>query len=337
MESSGPRRRKRRSSPAVPVLTAGLAAGLLATLAQICSKKPRPQPRLWHAKAAGRNGEPGTSAPSAAPARPAFERGADPTHGAAESPQAQGRALEHAAESLAPEAAPAVSATFEESAAQWLRLQGLDWPPAQSAAGAIGGMAESKSAESDAPSAGPADDSVSSWDARDSAAVPAEQSAERADEQWRDPQTGLARYRLLEDRIDVALKQARRQSHSLAVLMFDSPARRAGERQLLAAFAQRIRKAVRESDTLGIDQRGRFVALISLTNASQIVQPVQRVLAALLRPAGFDGGTGGNASIGISLYPADAQSAEELLAHAQAALEQAREAGANGYRIFAAA
>jgi diguanylate cyclase (GGDEF)-like protein len=57
----------------------------------------------------------------------------------------------------------------------------------------------------------------------------------------------------------------------------------------------------------------------------------QRIIDGLKEPFLIDGQLFINASIGISLFPSDALSAEQLLRNADSALFKAKSAGRNGY------
>lgn len=61
----------------------------------------------------------------------------------------------------------------------------------------------------------------------------------------------------------------------------------------------------------------------------------QRILDALKEPVGIDGDELFiNASVGISLFPSDALSADQLLRNADAALFKAKSSGRNGYALY---
>lgn len=61
----------------------------------------------------------------------------------------------------------------------------------------------------------------------------------------------------------------------------------------------------------------------------------QRILDALKEPVGIEGDELFiNASVGISLFPSDALSADQLLRNADAALFKAKSSGRNGYALY---
>ncbi|MGH9260992.1 MAG: diguanylate cyclase domain-containing protein, partial [Acidimicrobiales bacterium] len=97
-----------------------------------------------------------------------------------------------------------------------------------------------------------------------------------------------------------------------------------------------LKDCVRESDTVARLGGDEFVVLLSGQRSAEDASVVAgKILAALTEPVAaggrrFDIG----ASIGISIFPRDGTSAEQLLKHADAAMYRVKEAGKNRYQFY---
>lgn len=157
-----------------------------------------------------------------------------------------------------------------------------------------------------------------------------------------DALTGVGNRVLLQDRLEQALARSERHGTFVAVAMLDLDGFKAindthghatGDR-LLVALAQRLRRAVREADTvvrLGGDE---FVVLmVDLAQRADAVALVQRLLDAASRP--IDDPVGPlqvSASIGVTYYPQAAPvDGNALLHQADEAMYTAKRAGRNRY------
>jgi diguanylate cyclase (GGDEF)-like protein len=118
-------------------------------------------------------------------------------------------------------------------------------------------------------------------------------------------------------------------------LVNDAQGREAGDR-LLQAAALRLSQTVRGGDTVGRFGGDEFgVVLANLGKPGDASLVAQKLIDALARPVELDGHeTYITASIGISVYPADAAAPETLLANADAAMYRAKEQGRNHYEYF---
>jgi diguanylate cyclase (GGDEF)-like protein len=159
-----------------------------------------------------------------------------------------------------------------------------------------------------------------------------------------DALTGLPNRRLLEDRLARALGQARR-AHSYAAVMLidldgfkavnDGHGHRTGDR-VLAAVGQRLRRCVRETDTVARVGGDEFVVVLTDQRTPENAATVaEKIITAVAEPvtvgeAQFEIG----ASIGISVYPRDGQSPEDLLKHADTAMYRVKEAGKNRFLFY---
>ena len=149
---------------------------------------------------------------------------------------------------------------------------------------------------------------------------------------------------LLNDRIAQAISLAERSGNAIALMFLDldnfkvindSLGHGAGD-ALLQAVAQRLSQCVRSSDTVSRNGGDEFVVLLTEGRDMQDASlTAQKILLALAETYCIDQHqlhvTG---SIGISVYPTDADSAEALLKHADTAMYHAKEAGRNNYQFF---
>ena len=162
-----------------------------------------------------------------------------------------------------------------------------------------------------------------------------------------DALTGLPNRLLLGDRLQQAMMQAQRREQRLAVAYLDldgfkavndSHGHEAGD-QLLMALAARMKLALREGDTLARLGGDEFVAvLLDLADIEASEPILKRLLAAAAEPLQVgDLVLQVSASLGITFYPQTEEvAAEELLRQADQAMYQAKLAGKNRFRVFAA-
>ena len=160
---------------------------------------------------------------------------------------------------------------------------------------------------------------------------------------YHDPLTGLPNRVLVEQPVELALARARRSATSVALMFVDLDdfkevndrlGHAAGD-QLLTGVAARLRGVLRDSDVLARQGGDEFLILITdlSDDAVRSAEMVgAKVLGSLREPfvvGAAEVRTG--ASIGISLFPADAADTEALLRHADAAMYQAK--GQGGGRL----
>jgi diguanylate cyclase (GGDEF)-like protein/PAS domain S-box-containing protein len=161
---------------------------------------------------------------------------------------------------------------------------------------------------------------------------------------YHDTLTGLPNRRLLDDRLRQALHLARRRDARLAVILVDLDefkqvndrfGHRAGD-AVLREVAARLSGCVRKADTLARQGGDEFVVVIPELarepDCEVVAEKILRALAAPLRAEHAPLQLG--ASVGISLYPADAGDGEALLRNADAAMYRAKRAGGNQYRYY---
>ncbi|WP_411390810.1 phosphodiesterase DibA [Pseudomonas sp. MPB23] len=159
-----------------------------------------------------------------------------------------------------------------------------------------------------------------------------------------DPLTDLPNRLLFTDRAEQALASAQINKRGCALLLLDldhfkiindSLGHNVGD-QLLKLAGERLQALLGPGVTLARLGGDEFAVLAE--NCSQVVQAAalaQRILAAMQQPFNFDGHQlFVSASIGISLFPNDALSAEQLLRNADSALFKAKSAGREGYALY---
>jgi diguanylate cyclase (GGDEF)-like protein len=149
----------------------------------------------------------------------------------------------------------------------------------------------------------------------------------------RDALTGLGSPSLFKDRLDHAIARAERHERPLAVLLvaLDRPPRRTSQVrwQLLEQVARRLRRVLREEDSLARLGDGRWGVIIEHPMTPQSLHAVAlRLQEAMDAPFDQEGGsTLLTLSIGIARFPEDAEDGAALMEEAALALEQSRRLG----------
>jgi diguanylate cyclase (GGDEF)-like protein/PAS domain S-box-containing protein len=159
-----------------------------------------------------------------------------------------------------------------------------------------------------------------------------------------DPLTGLPNRLLFTDRAAQALTYAGSSKRGCALLLIDldhfknindSLGHNVGD-QVLKAVAERLQGLFDSGMTLARLGGDEFALLQE--NCQQVMQAAglaQRVLDAMKEPFVLDSHPLFiSASVGISLFPSDAQSAEQLLRNADSALFKAKSDGREGYALY---
>ncbi|HEX8406899.1 MAG TPA: EAL domain-containing protein, partial [Duganella sp.] len=159
-----------------------------------------------------------------------------------------------------------------------------------------------------------------------------------------DTLTALPNRHMFQDRLGQEVKKARREGVLLGLLFIDLDGFKQvndtlGHDQgdlLLVEAARRIGACVRTSDTVARLGGDEFtVILTGLEQISAIERITQTILARLHRPFALGvANPSVTASIGISVFPADAVSPEQLLRNADQAMYAAKQSGRNRYSYF---
>ena len=159
-----------------------------------------------------------------------------------------------------------------------------------------------------------------------------------------DTLTQLPNRRMFHERLRLALAQGRRDTSRVAILFIDLDHFKEvndtlGHHQgdiLLIEAARRIRVGVRETDTVARLGGDEFTVILSdLDDLQQVDRIARQILDGLLAPflLGQEQAFV-SASIGITLYPDDAGTIEDLLKHADQAMYVSKGAGRNRYSYF---
>jgi diguanylate cyclase len=156
--------------------------------------------------------------------------------------------------------------------------------------------------------------------------------------------TGLPNRSLFFDRLGQALRHAERDHHNVMVVFIDldhfkdvndSLGHRIGD-LLIVEVARRLKDKVRASDTVARLGGDEFTLFAQDVGSSADVQLVAEHLVNLFRqPFTFDGrDLYVTASIGITLFPQDGTTVDELLRNADLAMYLAKERGKNAFELF---
>ncbi|BAL26588.1 bifunctional diguanylate cyclase/phosphodiesterase [Azoarcus sp. KH32C] len=157
---------------------------------------------------------------------------------------------------------------------------------------------------------------------------------------YHDPVTRLPNRILFRDRFEQAARRCLRDAGQLAVMMIDVTANgsKLPNDELMAATAERLSTHLRETDTLARAGEWEFLALIEGIDGPRSASiTADHILKGLETP--LQAGEGEiylSASVGISLYPMDGFTIDDLLTAADAAMLQARARGRHTYRFYSA-
>ncbi|MDO8614754.1 MAG: EAL domain-containing protein [Dehalococcoidia bacterium] len=162
---------------------------------------------------------------------------------------------------------------------------------------------------------------------------------------YHDPLTGLPNRALFEDRLSVALAQARRAGQSLCLmsvdvdhfkLVNDTLGHAAGDAVLKAA-GERLQGLVRQGDTVARIGGDEFILLlaghVSAAAASRVATDIRNAFREPFPLGGQE--VHATISIGISFYPQDGETADALIRNADAALYRAKDMGRSNYQLYA--
>ncbi|KRH78813.1 cyclic di-GMP phosphodiesterase Gmr [Ferrovum sp. JA12] len=160
-----------------------------------------------------------------------------------------------------------------------------------------------------------------------------------------DSLTGLANRRLFQDRLEQEMKRAVRNKTTLALLLIDldkfkdvndSLGHAKGD-QLLIETTRRIKALIRDSDTFARLGGDEFTIILpgndSLININRVVE---NILKEINKPFDLNDGHVGyiSCSIGITQYPNDAKTVDDLLKNADQAMYAVKATGRNGFSFF---
>ncbi len=157
-----------------------------------------------------------------------------------------------------------------------------------------------------------------------------------------DTLTGLPNRQLFADRLDQALRRARRVGMHVVLVyvdldhfkgLNDAHGHAHGDRVLVEA-ALRLRSCVRDSDTVARFGGDEFVVILAdLLRGGDALSVARKIVESLFDPEVAGGTMFLGASVGLACYPENGADQDSLLTRADQAMYEAKRAGGNGLRI----
>lgn len=151
-----------------------------------------------------------------------------------------------------------------------------------------------------------------------------------------DALTGLANRRLFQDYGEKMISLARREQKPVAVLFIDlskfkivndSYGHTVGD-EVLKIVGSRLERVLRESDIVARFGGDEFVALVYDCTPSDLKKLAERIIRGIEEPIEIDGKTFKiSAEIGVSVYPTDGESLDELIRLADVSMYEAKRRG----------
>lgn len=159
-----------------------------------------------------------------------------------------------------------------------------------------------------------------------------------------DTLTNLPNRLLLQDRLEHAIFQSKRNKKPFALLFIDldhfkqindSMGHVVGD-LVLKEVASRLQKSIRESDTLARLGGDEFtIVMEDIEHVRDISLLAQKLINATKEPFFIADDTFYlSSSVGISMYPSDAESVESLLKYADAAMYRAKDNGRDSFQFY---
>ena len=161
---------------------------------------------------------------------------------------------------------------------------------------------------------------------------------------YHDSLTGLPSRMLFNDRFLTAMAERKRNNKKIALLMVDLDhfkdindnfGHDAGD-ELLKQISARMMNTLRQTDTICRMGGDEFVLLISDVSENEMIdEVVQRVLLAIGKQFILRGTELKiSASLGVAIYPADGETLEILIKHADIAMYETKKMGRNNYLYY---
>ena len=159
----------------------------------------------------------------------------------------------------------------------------------------------------------------------------------------RDPLTGLANRREFNARLGTAIDEANATGRPVGLFLIDLDKFKpindeyghpAGD-AVLKEVAIRLQGCMRRSDLAARIGGDEFAAIVTEVDDQNVLETLaDRIVVALAQPVELGGLTlRCGASVGVALWPEDANSPEKLIDHADSALYEAKQAGRNTWRL----
>ena len=163
---------------------------------------------------------------------------------------------------------------------------------------------------------------------------------------YHDTLTGLSNRVTFDDHLRLAIDQARRHGHRLAVMFLDLDRFKVindtlghvvGDK-LLIEVSQRLVACLRESDTLARLGGDEFAVLITqIRHDNDAADVAHKLTEAIAKPISVEGySLHVTTSIGISLFPEDGGHSEAIVKNADTAMYRSKDRGRNQYTFFSA-
>lgn len=140
-----------------------------------------------------------------------------------------------------------------------------------------------------------------------------------------------------------AIARSKRRDHQLAIVFVDldgfknvndTLGHESGD-QLLVEVGQRLEKSFREEDVISRLGGDEFVMVLEETSQEEVEGILERVMAVVAEPYFINGETAKiTPSIGISMYPMDGETIEELIKNADKAMYHAKNRGKGQYCFY---
>jgi diguanylate cyclase (GGDEF)-like protein/PAS domain S-box-containing protein len=159
-----------------------------------------------------------------------------------------------------------------------------------------------------------------------------------------DPLTGLPNRLLFDDRLANAIEQARRKEQRCLLLFIDLDGFKvindtlghAFGDELLCRVAERLKTALRASDTIARLGGDEFVVLAGSTNLDDAAQLAQKILGQMRLPIPVAGELlAVTCSLGIAVFPENGADGQQLMRAADMAMYTAKAEGRNRYHFYA--
>ena len=161
---------------------------------------------------------------------------------------------------------------------------------------------------------------------------------------YHDELTGLPNRNLLIDRINSSIKTAQRTKQLIGVLFLDldrfktindSLGHTIGDK-LIKKVAERLQASLREEDTISRNGGDEFVIVIKrMENSDEAILVAQKLIENMINIFEIDSHKIHiGASIGISIYPNDADNGPELIKNADTAMFSAKKLGGNRLQFY---
>jgi diguanylate cyclase (GGDEF)-like protein len=158
-----------------------------------------------------------------------------------------------------------------------------------------------------------------------------------------DPLTDLPNRLLFQDRLQLAMARSARSGSPVGVILMDldgfkaindSEGHRVGD-ETLKALARRLRSSLRKSDTVARIGGDEFAFVLpDLTTATAAVRIGEKILTSVETPLKVeDVYVDLRASLGVAMFPSDADNAEALLQFADVAMYRAKRGGGSSVNL----